>query len=271
MKDKIYGRGEYSVAFAEKRLVGNEWNDVVWDKNHHQIEHHRLYYLTRGKARIHLYNTTLDLLPGNIYFIPAFTVLESEIDGEMDKYYVHFLSSSPQLNLYSYRSDRYSIPADDMTEKLFKCIVDNYTIDTEEAYLKVQGAMDLIIAPFFSGDNITKHSLVKFERVLSYIDENYKTNIRLSDLAGIMNISTMYFSNYFKEVFRISPKQYILNKRLSESQRLLLTTDMSVKEIAYALGFKEESYFSEFFTQKMGISALKFRSRNLPKTRSTVL
>ena len=271
MKNDNYSRSEYSVAFAERRIVGEEWNDVVWDKNHHQIEHHRLYYLTSGEAKIRLFNQTLELLPNNIYFIPAFTILESKIDGEMDKYYIHFLTQSHELNLYSYRSDRYSVPADNMTEHLFRCIVDNYTIDTAEGYLKVQGAMDLLLAPFFADQNITRHSLIKFEEVLAYIDENYKRNISLSELAAIMNISTMYFSNYFKEVFRISPKQYILNKRLSEIQRLLLTTDMSVKEIAFTLGFKEESYFSEFFSHRMGISALKFRSRNLPKTINSVL
>ena len=271
MKNDNYRRIEYSVAFAERRVVGSEWNNVVWDKNHHQIEHHRLYYLTSGKAKIHLFNQTLELLPNNIYFIPAFTILESEIDGKMDKYYIHFLTQSHELNLYSYRQDRYSVPADAMTEYLFRCIVDNYTVDTDEGYLKVQGAMDLLLAPFFADRNVKRHTLIKFEEVLAYIDENYKRNISLSELASIMNISTMYFSNYFKEVFRISPKQYILNKKLSESQRLLLTTDMTVKEIAYALGFKEESYFSEFFSQRMGISALKFRSRNLPKTISSVL
>ena len=86
-----------------------------------------------------------------------------------------------------------------------------------------------------------------------------------------MNISTMYFSNSSKQVFHISPKQYILHKRLTESQRLLLETDMSIKEIAYAVGFENESYFSEFFSAKIGISARKFRNRELPTTRDSVL
>ena len=81
----------------------------------------------------------------------------------------------------------------------------------------------------------------------------------------------MYFSNYFKQVFHISPKQYILNKRLSESQRLLLESEMSVKEIAYAVGFENESYFSEFFSKKTGIPALRFRNRDLPRTRDSIL
>ena len=85
-----------------------------------------------------------------------------------------------------------------------------------------------------------------------------------------MNISTMYFSNYFKQVFHVSPKQYILNKRLSEGQRLLLESEMSVKEIAYAVGFENQNYISEYFSKKVGISALKFRNRELPRKRENI-
>jgi AraC-like DNA-binding protein len=163
----------------------------------------------------------------------------------MNKYYIHFLADSPIFGLYRYISDKYSEDADQMTEYLFRTVVDNYTKNTHEAYLKVQGAMNLLLSPFFSQVSADRHNLLKFEGVLRHIDQNYKRNIPLSELAGIMNISTMYFSNYFKQVFHISPKQYILNKRLSESQRLLLESEMSVKEIAYAVGFENESYFYE--------------------------
>ena len=271
MSEHIFDNNRYSVAFAEQRIIGEEWNDVIWDRNHHHIEHHRLYLLTSGKATLHLYDKTVELVPGNIYFIPAFSIVQSEIEGEMNKYYIHFLAHSPIFALYRYFSDRYSVPADEMTEYLFRCVVDNYTLNTQEAYLKVQGAMSILISSFFAEVDADRHNLIKFENVLKHIDENYKRNIPLSELAAIMNISTMYFSNYFKQVFHISPKQYILNKRLSESQRLLLESEMSVKEIAYAVGFENESYFSEFFSKKVGISALKFRNRDLPRTRDSVL
>ena len=95
---------------------------------------------------------------------------------------------------------------------------------------------------------------------------HYKEHIALSDLAALMNISTMYFSNSFKAAFHISPKQYILNMRLTESQQLLLQTDLSIKEIAYSVGFENENYFSEFFTSKLGVSPRKFRNRRIPST-----
>ena len=132
--------------------------------------------------------------------------------------------------------------------------------------MKVQGAMELLLSGFFSGPEVDRHTLLKFDTVLRYIDENYRREIRLSKLAELMNISTMYFSNLFKQVFHISPKQYILQKRLNEGQRLLLESELSIKEISYAVGFENENYFSEFFTSKLGVSPRKFRNRRIPST-----
>lgn len=274
MSDRIFERNSYSVAFAERRDIGEEWNRVEWNLRHHQIGYHRLYYRTDregGKAVLHLVDCDLEILPGKVYFIPAFSVLQSEIDGEMNKYYIHFQSDSLVFGLYRYLSGRYAVDANRMTEALFDTVVENYAKNTPDAHMKVRGAMDLLLSDFFEGPDVDRHSIVRFERVLYYIDENYRKNIPLSELAALMNISTMYFSNSFKAAFHISPKQYILNKRLTESQRLLLETDLSVKEIAYAVGFENENYFSEFFSSKVGISALRFRKRDLPRTRDSLL
>ena len=261
----------YSVAFAERRDIGDEWNDVQWNRKHLQIQYHRLYYLTSGRAAIHLVDGTIELTTGHIYLIPAFSVLQSEIHGEMNKYYIHFQANSPLFGLYRYLSGKYCVPSSAITETLFQTVVENYTKNTQDAYLKVQGAMDLLLSDFFGGQSADRHALLKFEGVLRYIDEHYREPILLCELASLMNISTMYFSNFFKQTFHISPKQYILNLRLTEAQRLLLETDLSVKEIAYAVGFENESYFSEFFSAKVGISARKFRNRRLPRTRDSIL
>ncbi len=265
MKNSLFETGTYSVVAAVNCDVGNEWNLVKWDINNPQIQYHRLYLLTEGSATLRLYDKELLLCPGQIYFIPAFSIKESRIDGKMNKYYIHFQSNSAFFSLYRYLSDKNSVPATPESEYLFKTVAENYKEDSISARFRLQGAMNLILADFVSDVRASVPDLVKFDEVLKYIDENYKKNITLDRLSSIMNISTMYFSNYFKRVFHISPKQYILNKRLTESQRLLLEGRMSVKEIAYEVGFENENYFSEFFSQKVGISALKFRKRVLPE------
>lgn len=205
------------------------------------------------------------MLPGQVYFIPAFAIKERRIDEKKNKYYIQFQSNSAFFSLYRYLFDKYSVPAKQETEYLFKTVVENYKDDSISARFRLQGAMNLILADFVSDVRASVPDLVKFDEVLKYIDENYKKNITLDELSSIMKISTMYFSNCFKRVFHISPKQYILNKRLTESQCLLLEGRMSIKEIAYEVGFENENYFSEFFSQKVGISALKFRKRALPE------
>ncbi len=265
---------DFAVSFAERRDVGDEWNLVEWNKKHLEIDCHRLYFRTDrdgGKATLHLIDRSIELTAGKLYFIPAFSILQSKIDGHMNKYYIHFRSNSPELRLYRFLSNHYFIDSTPMTEALFETVIENYTKNTVEAGMKVRGAMQLLLSDFFKDSSSALKDLSRFEAVLSYIEENYSTDIPLSRLAAKMNVSTLYFSNYFKATFHISPKQYILNKRLAESQRLLLETDMTIGEIANAVGFTSENYFSEFFSAKIGISASKYRQRALPKKRESIL
>ncbi len=272
--EHLFDHHHYAVAFAERRDIGEEWNRVEWNARHHQIGLHRLYFRTDstgGRAVIHLLDCDVELLPGYVYFIPAYSVRQSELEGEMSKYYIHFQADGIVFDLYRYLSGRYLVPAHHMTEALFETVVQNYTKSSPDADMRVQGAMSLLLSDFFAEPSIDRRSLVKFEGVLHYIRAHFRKKITLGELSALMNISTMYFSNSFKAAFHISPKQYILNMRLTESQRLLLQTDLSVKEIAYAVGFENENYFSEFFAAKMGISALKFRNRDLPRSRESLL
>jgi len=264
---------DYSVSFAERRDVGEEWNLVRWNKRHREIDCHRLYYRTDtdgGRARLRLIDGDIELVAGRVYFIPAFSVVESEIDGVMNKYYIHFRSSSQSLGLFRHISGKYSVPESPMTRLLFDTVIENYTKNTPDARMRVRGAMNLLLSDFFREEEGKRHGLERFAPVLAYVERNYASDISLASLASLMNISPLYFSNCFKETFRISPKQYILGKRLAEAQRLLLETDMTVGEIAGAVGFENENYFSEFFSSKIGVSATKYRKRALPKERDSI-
>ena len=265
---------DFSVSFAERRDVGTEWSLVSWNKTHREIDCHRLYYRTDsdgGRAKLRLIDRDIELVSGRVYFIPAFSIVESEIDGTMNKYYIHFRSSKESLRLFRFLSDNYSVPDTPLTGYLFDTVIENYTKNTPDARMRVAGAMNLLLADFLYKTEGGRHSLDRFAPVLTFIEENYTKDIEIKDLASLLNISPLYFSNYFKSTFRISPKQYILSKRLAEAQRLLLETDMTVKEIALSVGFENENYFSEFFSQKIGVSALKYRKRAIPKERASIL
>ena len=205
---KLGSCDDFLVSFAERRDVGSEWNLIEWNKKHLEIDCHRLYYRTDtdgGRAVLHLIDRTIELVANKLYFIPAFSILQSEIDGNMNKYYIHFRSSSMELRLHRFLSDQYSIDAGGMTEPLFNTVIENYTKNTTEAKMKVRGAMQLLLSDFFCHTSSAHKDLSRFEPVLSYIEENYFKNLPLSVLAAKMNVSTLYFSNYCKATFHISP------------------------------------------------------------------
>ena len=120
----------FLISYANVRDIDEEWNLIKWNKEHKEIDCHRLYFRSDNgdaKATLTLIDGKVELLPNKIYFIPAYSVLQSEIKGTMHKYYIHFRTDSPLLNLYRFFSNKFSVDAPAFTEMLFSTIVENYT------------------------------------------------------------------------------------------------------------------------------------------------
>ena len=88
----------------------------------------------------------------------------------------------------------------------------------------------------------------------TYLDEQYMTNISVSGLASMCNLSETHFRRLFVKLFGLSPTDYKLNKRILKAKDLLLSGDFSVSETAAAVGFEDANYFSRIFKKHTGIS-----------------
>lgn len=99
----------------------------------------------------------------------------------------------------------------------------------------------------------------KLEKARVFIENNYAESIKLIDIAEFVNLSPVYFHKLFKNRYGESPTQYLMSIRLFKAKNLLLTTDYTMEEIAYACGFSSQSYFNYFFKMKVNISPLQFR------------
>ncbi len=83
------------------------------------------------------------------------------------------------------------------------------------------------------------------QKCLDYLQKNYhRADLRLSDICREGNMSEATLNRRFAKFYGISPKQYLIKLRLTAALELLAGQDMSVKEIAYACGFRDEKYFS---------------------------
>lgn len=98
------------------------------------------------------------------------------------------------------------------------------------------------------------------EQAMQYIDKNYsKPTLSLGEVAGYVDRSPNYFSQVFARKKGMTFRQYVNNVRISQAKKMMLIENMSIKEIAYAVGFKDPNYFSRVFKHLTGKTPYEWR------------
>lgn len=95
-----------------------------------------------------------------------------------------------------------------------------------------------------------------------YIKSNLSKKLTLKDIARNLHCSTVTLTEHFKAEFGITINEYITAKRMALSEKLLLTTNKPLREIATLTGFSDVEYFSRTFKKHHGISPAAWRRRN---------
>jgi AraC family transcriptional regulator, transcriptional activator of pobA len=111
---------------------------------------------------------------------------------------------------------------------------------------------------------ITNHTILhRLEQILAdYFDADavqQKGLPTVQYIAESLNVSPNYLSSLLKVLTGQSTQQHIHDKLIEKAKEKLSVTDLSVSEIAYALGFEHSQSFSKFFKTKTNVAPLKFR------------
>jgi len=99
----------------------------------------------------------------------------------------------------------------------------------------------------------------ELQRVIEFLERAFVDEITVGRLAEIAGTSTSQLHRRFRQVLRLSPMQYVESLRIHESQRLLVTTDQNIGQIAMAVGFYDQSYFNKRFRKWTGMTPLVYR------------
>ncbi|MCJ8154245.1 helix-turn-helix transcriptional regulator [Chryseobacterium sp. SSA4.19] len=115
---------------------------------------------------------------------------------------------------------------------------------------------------FITRKNSNHQLLVKFEKFLNkYFDKesSEKGLLTVHQIAEAMNLSPNYLSDLLRVHTGQNTQQHIHEKLISKAKEKLSTTELSVSEIAYELGFEHSQSFSTLFKKKTSVSPLEFR------------
>lgn len=111
--------------------------------------------------------------------------------------------------------------------------------------------------------NKLSDTIIQFKKLIT---ENYDKNLTIEQYAEQLKISTETLNQLCKDKIGLTAKQLQLDLKITEAKRLLLYSMLNTSEIAFKLGFEDNSYFSRIFKKKTNISPANFRKK-YPKSR----
>ena len=99
----------------------------------------------------------------------------------------------------------------------------------------------------------------RLDASLQYIHAHYASELSVSMLAEMCHLSTGRYASLFKTCTGISPQNYLIDLRLKNASALMQRTDLSLKQIAAAVGYGDALYFSRLFKRRIGVSPSRYR------------
>ena len=109
-------------------------------------------------------------------------------------------------------------------------------------------------------DSIPAPNVQLLTRFQGCIEAGYKELHDVGAYAKLLNMSASHLNNLVREQSGRSAMEHIHERLVLESKRLLFNTSLSVKEIAFELGFKDDSYFNRFFKRYENATPTAYRA-----------
>ena len=142
----------------------------------------------------------------------------------------------------------------------------------EDGFLAVQEFFSILyeLSKFDDARELATSSFAKVEveseskrilKVKNYIDEHYKDEINLEQLADLVGMTSTSFSRYFKQRTGKNFLEYIIDIRLGHAARMLIDTTDSISEICWRTGFNTLTNFNRLFRKRKGCNPTEFREK----------
>ena len=100
------------------------------------------------------------------------------------------------------------------------------------------------------------------QNAITYITANYNTEIHIKELADACNLSQSHFMYLFKEETGMTPLAYQQTLRIKDTMSALISTKVSITEIAAQVGYQDPLYFSRVFKKLVGMSPKEYRRQH---------
>ena len=92
------------------------------------------------------------------------------------------------------------------------------------------------------------------------MEENYKRDLTIEEIADSAGLSVQHFCRIFHKVTNMRPLEFLAKKRISQAISLLENTNMTVAQVGQAVGYQDKNYFGIVFKAHEGISPGRWKN-----------
>jgi AraC family transcriptional activator of pobA len=279
----------YGIEIFSRKTGKRQYEVEVFDSNRHFEVHypHRhdffeILFLTNGSGTHTIDFRDYKIKPNSIFFLSPGQIHSISLSKDVYGYIFLFSSEFFLIN----KTDKNKIiefpffynagdenPPLELTNKkdieflkeLFIKGCEETLVNTPESEELVHSILDLILVyckklyPPHSLNPGMKKGRMMVKKFKQLIEEQYKDNLSVKDYAEQLSVTPSHLNETVKNIMGRTASDLIDEKRIIEIKKLLLHTDLNASEVAYALNFSDQSYFSKFFKKHTGLTPGEFK------------
>jgi AraC family transcriptional regulator of arabinose operon len=231
-------------------------------------------YLKKGEAKLRIGNEVFNITPGTVVIIPPNVEHDhfKEIENETIFLWCHFTyevgNTIDVMKIFNFPIS-FKLQNSETFERVFLefkelTTSEDFLIKTVLKKAKSYEILYLLLENIMSSqeEDYEQDQSKGFLCILTQIVKYPEKDISLQELSEQFHMHPTYISNRFKEIFGKPPIQVQRELKIDRAKKLLGSTDLTITEIANAVGFSSVPGFTRLFKNYVGISPSKFRNLN---------
>lgn len=154
---------------------------------------------------------------------------------------------------------------------LIKAVYNSSGIDRLTLFLKTLEAISItsdyeLLSGIGYTNSINSSDTERINKVISYLMENYTQEVKLDEIADLVNLNQSSFCRYFKSKTHKTCSQFLNEIRIAHACKLLVISNMTISEICYEIGYNNISHFNRQFKLITGLTAKVYAKKYVVNT-----
>lgn len=243
----------------------------------HDYPTYRLHIIVNGSVSFAVNNApSVKLSAGSVYLLAPNANISYQTDKD-DPAQIFWVSFSGQdalhySKLMGFTNSYYLDIPDKFSKKIISLMKANFLLNDEvlmdgvflKNFIQIAEILYLLTANHSSPSVVSKNDKKTnyyLSFIIDYVEEHYaEENLNLDVFSHQLHLHRNYLSSLFKKTMGVTFREYLTQKRIEKSIALLTKTELTIKEIAYEVGYSDPFYYSKLFKKYNLVSPKAYRN-----------